>query len=727
MFKLTILFDILFFSHYVTSQETSSWPIGTYVPNICVCGSANQCSYAGAAAETDGSGIIQGRILTNGKNPNSSLGTNSTICQPVNTGTNLLTSTQSSCDSNYMSLCCPSDGYTCGNKNKDFKIFLSISMSFLGIRYPPIPNAPIASSGQAAYGAYPFQAILMAQDFSYISGGVLINQFYVLSTAHKLINASQPLKVRFGDWDASDTYEPLPNVEINGTYYIHPSFNSKNLQNDISIVRLQSAVNLGQYPTIGSICLPNITLSGLRCWVSGYGKNGTDSTGRYQRILKEVDVPLIDATTCAKNLRTVLGNTFSLDKKSFLCAGGESGKDSCIGDGGSPLSCFVGTRFYLVGLSACGQAGLPSVYVNIQSYIPWIQNMTATLNQGSNSTLSVNGSQTTPSVSNVPTSSSTNLNNPTSTVTTSVSIVSTAKTSISTSSATIVPTVTTSTSTTSTIRTSAQTTSITTATTFTSKTGTSSSISMPSGPSTLDTCFATKALYDFNGNYLKTVCIVANPDNYPNSNSYCTNNNMQLWTNNNPTATTIPLQIFLEEIYGYDSGPWWINGTSSSAACNSLSVTNRQVVINNSDDCTTSYISICEYKNASLPAVMTKFAIDTSICGLTTDITNSNSTYLKTACLVAYTRNYTTSDYVCKINGMTLFTIDNQSTQNQLNSISENYFDINSGIILWINGMFTNSTCARFSGVNSPFSVSTTDCGYLYWSYCQYSDQSVNY
>jgi hypothetical protein len=111
--------------------------------------------------------------------------------------------------------------------------------------------------------------------------------------------------------------------------------------------------------------------------VSGYGKNATDASGRYQRILKEVDVPLVDATTCVKALRTKLGSSFVLDKKSFVCAGeggeifvmgwdqnddtnlwhkimvwvekfndysstgGEQGKDACVGDGGAPLSCFV--------------------------------------------------------------------------------------------------------------------------------------------------------------------------------------------------------------------------------------------------------------------------------------------------------------------------------------------------------------------------------------------------
>ena len=60
----------------------------------------------------------------------------------------------------------------------------------------------------------------------------------------------------------------------------------------------------------------------MRCWVSGWGKNATGKNGSYQRIIKQVDVPLIDQSTCLKMLRaTVLGSTFVLDNISFVCAG----------------------------------------------------------------------------------------------------------------------------------------------------------------------------------------------------------------------------------------------------------------------------------------------------------------------------------------------------------------------------------------------------------------------
>ena len=63
--------------------------------------------------------------------------------------------------------------------------------------------------------------------------------------------------------------------------------------------------------------------------MSGYGKDSFKN-GRFQNILKEVDVPIVERFTCQNRLRrTRLGEEFVLDSNSFLCAGGIEGKDAC--------------------------------------------------------------------------------------------------------------------------------------------------------------------------------------------------------------------------------------------------------------------------------------------------------------------------------------------------------------------------------------------------------------
>lgn len=138
------------------------------------------------------------------------------------------------------------------------------------------------------------------------------------------------------------------------------------------------------------------------CWVSGWGKNDF-ATGSYQNIQKQVDVPILPSTTCQSALAaTRLGPTFVFDTNAFICAGGEIGKDACTvsevyycnvnvrstfsnwllnvrlqGDGGSPLVCQLNGRWFLAGLVAwgigCATTNIPGVYVNVLTYLPWIQ------------------------------------------------------------------------------------------------------------------------------------------------------------------------------------------------------------------------------------------------------------------------------------------------------------------------------------------------------------------
>lgn len=67
--------------------------------------------------------------------------------------------------------------------------------------------------------------------------------------------------------------------------------------------------------------------------MAGFGKDAFGG-GKHSYIMKEVDLTIIDSNTCENLLRaTRLGKYFELNKHSFLCAGGEDGKDSCTVSG----------------------------------------------------------------------------------------------------------------------------------------------------------------------------------------------------------------------------------------------------------------------------------------------------------------------------------------------------------------------------------------------------------
>merc|ERR1712096_148703 len=78
---------------------------------------------------------------------------------------------------------------------------------------------------------------------------------------------------------------------------------------------------------------------GTTCFATGWGKDKFGSAGQYQVVLKEIDLPVVSNYECQDKLRsTRLGQKYKLHD-SFLCAGGINGKDTCKGDGGSPLVC----------------------------------------------------------------------------------------------------------------------------------------------------------------------------------------------------------------------------------------------------------------------------------------------------------------------------------------------------------------------------------------------------
>merc|ERR1711881_630152 len=69
---------------------------------------------------------------------------------------------------------------------------------------------------------------------------------------------------------------------------------------------------------------------------------------------------------------------FKLDQ-SFLCAGGEAGKDACRGDGGGPLVCpqrddpshYVQTGIVAWGIG-CGEEYVPGVYTDLGEQVCWV-------------------------------------------------------------------------------------------------------------------------------------------------------------------------------------------------------------------------------------------------------------------------------------------------------------------------------------------------------------------
>lgn len=192
---------------------------------------------------------------------------------------------------------------------------------------------------------------------------------------------AEKLRVRLGDWDTKHEKEFYPHEEFRVASKVqHHRFNSKTLFNDFALLFLEQPVELK--PHIDTICLPDqrsfAEIDTKNCVATGFGKDRFHG-GRYQNVMKQVDLSMVDRPECQKRLRTTkLGRFFKLHR-SFACAGGDEGVDTCRGDGGSPLVCprlddpekYVQAGIVAWGIG-CGEGGIPGVYASVPMMVSWI-------------------------------------------------------------------------------------------------------------------------------------------------------------------------------------------------------------------------------------------------------------------------------------------------------------------------------------------------------------------
>jgi len=233
-------------------------------------------------------------------------------------------------------------------------------------------------------------------DVEYLGGGSLIAPNVILTSAHDLREYAMEkeidrqndfeiynIKVRCGEWDTEGVTEEFDHQERTAqNIIIHPGFKPRDLYNDLAIIVVDSNFDLDQH--INTICLPDLVepsqISWEHCIATGWGKDSFGST-QYQIILRQVEMNMVDHSSCEEKLKTTrLGNHFILDK-SFNCAGGVKNIDVCTGDGGGPLVCpgknsFGESVYFQTGVTSwgigCGNDNVPGVYVNVSAALCFI-------------------------------------------------------------------------------------------------------------------------------------------------------------------------------------------------------------------------------------------------------------------------------------------------------------------------------------------------------------------
>nr|XP_033329294.1 phenoloxidase-activating factor 2-like [Megalopta genalis] len=299
-----------------------------------------------------------------------------------------------SCD-DHLEVCCkPSDKLRLGHEF----IPPRIERHGCGQRNPDGVGLRITGGkdNESKFGEFPWMVAIMLdtdidKPFKQSSsnmrcGGSLIHRLAVLTAAQCVRgkNASS-LIIRAGEWDRRARNETIGHQDRKVQKVIlHDKFY------DFAILILAEPVDLAE--NVDVVCLPepNTVFDASRCFVSGWGRDTLDYPIHFPAILKKVELPVVPRSTCEESIRNTLGRHFNLHE-SFICAGGEPGRDACTGDSGSPLVCPSKkdpTIYQQAGIVAwgigCGERGIPGIYANVAYARTWIDDQMARHNLDNN-------------------------------------------------------------------------------------------------------------------------------------------------------------------------------------------------------------------------------------------------------------------------------------------------------------------------------------------------------
>jgi len=159
----------------------------------------------------------------------------------------------------------------------------------------------------------------------------------------------------------------------------HPQYNSRTLENDISILVLKETVSFTDYPNIKPVCIPEAgaTFPG-EAVVSGWGT--TESGGQGTSVLNEVGVTVFPDGQC--------GSMNPYMTSDMICAGlMAGGKDSCQGDSGGPLVAADPAKsnsLSLVGVVSwgfgCADPDSLGIYSEVSHFTNWLQDQMPDIN-----------------------------------------------------------------------------------------------------------------------------------------------------------------------------------------------------------------------------------------------------------------------------------------------------------------------------------------------------------
>ncbi|XP_042533007.1 anionic trypsin-1-like isoform X2 [Dipodomys spectabilis] len=191
--------------------------------------------------------------------------------------------------------------------------------------FPPDDDDKIVGGYTCAPNSVPYQVSLNSG--YHFCGGSLINDQWVVSAAHCY---KSRIQVRLGEHNIK-VQEGSEQVIRAAKVIRHPGYNSRNLDNDIMLIKLSSPVSLNSQ--VAPVALPtSCAPAGTQCLISGWGNTLSFGVNNPDE-LQCLDAPLLSQSVCEAAYPGKV-------TKNMVCAGFiEGGKDSCQGDSGGPVVC----------------------------------------------------------------------------------------------------------------------------------------------------------------------------------------------------------------------------------------------------------------------------------------------------------------------------------------------------------------------------------------------------
>ncbi len=209
-------------------------------------------------------------------------------------------------------------------------------------------------------------------------GGTLIASRWVLTAAHCVENLSSASEIEVAI--GINNLDNINNADRQtvSNIFIHPSYNTISLNNDIALLELATPSNNAVLAIADNNFTDNIATAELMT-IIGWGSVKATSPFVFPSLLQETQIPRFDFAAC----NTVYSNLLT---NNMICAGfAAGGKDTCQGDSGGPILYFNTSNdtYYQTGVTSfgdgCAAANKPGVYARTANYLDWINATTSVI------------------------------------------------------------------------------------------------------------------------------------------------------------------------------------------------------------------------------------------------------------------------------------------------------------------------------------------------------------